>query len=62
VVGAVKSVQDFGAGELLEIAPDGGGASFYLPFTVTVVPEIRVSRGYLVVNHPEEEIEGTWAD
>lgn len=39
-LGKVKSVQNFGAGELLEIAPAAGGASYLLPFTEENFPEI----------------------
>lgn len=38
-LGVVKSVQNFGAGELLEIRPEAG-ATYLLPFTEECFPEI----------------------
>lgn len=54
VIGSVKSVENFGAGDLLEIAPEDGGASWWLPFTKEAVPEVRVGEGWLVVAPPTE--------
>jgi 16S rRNA processing protein RimM len=53
-LGTVKSVQDFGAGDLLEIAPAEGGATWYLPFTRDAVPEVRIAEGVVVAVRPEE--------
>lgn len=53
-LGTVKSVQDFGAGDLLEIAPAEGGATWYLPFTREAVPEVRIADGVVVGVRPEE--------
>jgi 16S rRNA processing protein RimM len=52
-LGRVKSVQDFGAGDLLEIEPPAG-ASWYLPFTREAVPEVRLAEGRIVAIRPEE--------
>jgi 16S rRNA processing protein RimM len=52
-LGRVKSVQNFGAGELLEIEPPGG-ATWYAPFTMVNVPEIRLADGVIIVVRPEE--------
>ena len=52
-LGRVKSVQNFGAGELLEIEPPGG-ATWYAPFTMANVPEIRLSDGVIIVVRPDE--------
>jgi 16S rRNA processing protein RimM len=52
-VGRIKSVHDFGAGDLLEIQPPGG-ASWYLPFTRDAVPEVRLSERQVVIVRPEE--------
>lgn len=52
-LGRVKSVQNFGAGDLLEVEPTGGPA-FWLPFTKRVVPVIDIDRGRLVVEVPGE--------
>ena len=53
-VGTVKAVQNFGAGDLLEIAPAEGGATWWLPFTREAVPEVDIKGGRLVVVRPAE--------
>lgn len=52
--GTVRAVQDFGAGDVLEIAPAAGGPTFWLPFTREVVPAVDVAAGRLVVVPPVE--------
>ena len=54
IIGRVKSVADFGAGDLLEITPDGGGPSWWTPFTHAGVPEVRLADGWLTVTPPED--------
>jgi 16S rRNA processing protein RimM len=58
-LGRVKSVHNFGAGDLLEIEPPGGAATWWAPFTRTVVPEVRLSRGEVVIERPPEAEEDT---
>ena len=53
--GRVVAVQNFGAGDLLEIAPAAGGPTLLLPFTDAVVPVVDVANGRIVVNPPREE-------
>jgi 16S rRNA processing protein RimM len=45
-LGAVSAVQNFGAGELIEVKPAKGG-SFLLPFTEDVFPEIDAAKRVL---------------
>ena len=52
-LGRIKSVQDFGAGDLLEIQPPQG-ASWWLPFTREAVPEVRLADGKIIAIRPEE--------
>ena len=52
-IGAVIAVHNFGAGDILEVQPPEGGAML-LPFTETVVPEVDIKGGRLVVVLPEE--------
>ncbi len=52
--GTVRAVQDFGAGDVLEIAPAAGGPTLYLPFTREVVPQVDLAAGRLVVVPPAE--------
>lgn len=53
-IGAVIAVHNFGAGDILEIQPPEGGAMM-LPFTETVVPEVDIEGGRLVIMLPEEK-------
>ncbi len=54
VLGTVKSVQNFGADDMLEIAPAAGGPTWYLPFTKDAVPELHLFDGWLLVVRPTE--------
>jgi 16S rRNA processing protein RimM len=54
-LGLVKSVAEFGAGDLLEIAPAEGAPSWWAPFSREVVPEVRITDGWLTVVRPAEE-------
>ena len=51
VLGRVRSVANYGAGDLIEIAP-ARGTAFLVPFTRAAVPEIDPSSGRLVVDPP----------
>ncbi len=53
-LGFIKSVQDFGAGDILEIDPGQGRATWYLPFTRENVPDVRIADGYVSVVQPAE--------
>jgi 16S rRNA processing protein RimM len=52
-IGTVVAVQNFGAGDLIEIKPVSGGATVLVPFTRDTVPEVDVEGGRLTVNPPE---------
>jgi 16S rRNA processing protein RimM len=52
-LGRVKAVQDFGAGDILEIAPPAG-PTWYLPFTREAVPEVHATDGWLLAVRPDE--------
>lgn len=54
VLGTVKSVQNFGADDMLEIAPAAGGPTWYLPFTKAAVPELHIADGWLRAVRPVE--------
>ncbi|SLN14381.1 ribosome maturation factor RimM [Oceanibacterium hippocampi] len=43
--GQVRAVHDFGAGDILEIAPSGGGATILVPFTRDCVPTVDIGAG-----------------
>jgi 16S rRNA processing protein RimM len=55
-LGTVIAVHNFGAGDLLEIAP-ARGQTLLLPFTAEVAPEIDIAAGRIVIDLPAE-IEG----
>jgi 16S rRNA processing protein RimM len=55
-LGRVVAVHNFGAGDILEIAPPQG-ASMLLPFSNAVVPIVDVANGRVVIELPGE-IEG----
>ena len=52
-IGRIKNVQNFGAGDLLEIAPPSG-PTWWLPFTNEAVPDVRIADGLVVVVRPAE--------
>ena len=52
-MGRVKSVPNFGAGDLVEVEMEGGQTVF-LTFTKKVVPEVDVEGGRIVVDPPAE--------
>ena len=56
-LGRVVAVNNFGAGDILEIAPEGGGETVLLPFTRAVAVEIDFAGGRIVIE-PPREVEG----
>jgi len=55
-LGKVIAIHNFGAGDIIEIAPSGG-ATMLLPFTNAVVPSVDIAGGRVVIELPKE-IEG----
>jgi 16S rRNA processing protein RimM len=55
-LGRVIAIHNFGAGDIIEIAPPHG-ATMLLPFTNAVVPSVDLSIGRVVIELPDE-IEG----
>jgi 16S rRNA processing protein RimM len=55
-LGRVLAIHNFGAGDIIEIAPLKG-ATLLLPFTNAVVPEVDIAGGRVVIELPQE-IEG----
>jgi len=53
-IGKITAVHNFGAGDLLEIAPSVG-AAMLVPFTEAAVPAIDIKGGRVVVVPPEEK-------
>ncbi len=54
VLGTVVALQNFGAGDMVEIAPEGGGDTEFVPFTHAAVPDVNIEDGRIVVVRPEE--------
>ena len=55
-LGRVIAIHNFGAGDIIEIAPPQG-STLLLPFTNAVVPTVDLAAGRVVIELPEE-IEG----
>ena len=55
-LGRVVAIHNFGAGDIIEIAPPQG-ATMLLPFTHAVVPTVDLAGGRVVIELPQE-IEG----
>jgi 16S rRNA processing protein RimM len=52
-IGRVIAIHNFGAGDIIEIAPPHG-ATMLLPFTNAVVPTVDLAGGRVVIELPEE--------
>jgi 16S rRNA processing protein RimM len=53
-IGAVVAVHNFGAGDILEIAPEAGGETLMHPLSTAAVPHVEIAAGRIVVVLPEE--------
>jgi 16S rRNA processing protein RimM len=53
-IGRIVQVADFGAGDLLEIAPADGGRTAWLAFTKAFVPRVEITAGRVVARPPED--------
>jgi 16S rRNA processing protein RimM len=61
-LGSITAVHNFGAGDLIEIAPAAGGEPLLLPFTEAVVPSIDMAARTIVVVPPDVVIARPEAD
>lgn len=52
-LGRVIAIHNFGAGDIIEIAPEKG-ATMLLPFTNAVVPTVDLAGGRVVIELPQE--------
>jgi len=55
-IGSIIAIHNFGAGDIIEIAPNDG-PTLLLPFTNAVVPTVDLAAGHVVIELPGE-IEG----
>jgi 16S rRNA processing protein RimM len=53
-LGRIVSLMNYGAGDVLEIAPAQGGETLLLPFTKRVAPRIDFDAGRIVIEPPGE--------
>jgi 16S rRNA processing protein RimM len=53
-LGAIVGVHNFGASDIVEIAPVSGEATFLVAFTEATVPEVDIANGRITVVLPEE--------
>ncbi|MER5171916.1 ribosome maturation factor RimM [Thioclava sp. GXIMD4216] len=54
VLGSVRAVQNYGAGDFLEITTAGESQPLLLPFTMAVVPTVDLTAGRIVADPPED--------
>lgn len=52
-MGRVIAVHNHGAGDLLEVQPDGGSPALLLPFTRAIVPTVDLGARRVIVDVPE---------
>ena len=53
-LGRVVALHNFGAGDILEIAPAAGGETLMLPFSKAVAVEIDLGKRRIVIVPPDE--------
>ena len=53
LIGKIVSIQNYGAGDVIEIAR-GDGSTVLLPFSKAFVPRVEIENGRIVVAVPEE--------
>src|SRR4051812_15755449 len=53
-LGRVIAIHNFGAGDIIEIAPPKGAQTMLLPFTNAVVPTVDLKGGRVVIELPQE--------
>ena len=51
-LGVVRAVQNYGGGDILEIAPESGGPTVLMSFTRENVPVVDLEKGRLVADPP----------
>jgi 16S rRNA processing protein RimM len=54
LIGTVRAVLDFGAGDILEVHVPGRKTTLMLPFTRAVVPTVDLTAGRIIADPPEE--------
>ena len=59
IFGKILRLFDFGAGDMLEVVPDGKGAksSIFVPFTLEMVPTVDLDAGHVVLSLSDDFFE-----
>lgn len=52
-LGEIRAVQNFGAGDLLDVQLDESRVSVYVPFTQDVVPEVNIAQAFVRIDPPK---------
>jgi 16S rRNA processing protein RimM len=53
-IGSVVQILNYGAGDMIEIAPQAGGETLLVPFTKEAVPQIDMRAGRITIMLPDE--------
>jgi 16S rRNA processing protein RimM len=53
-LGEIVAVQNFGAGDLVELKPASGSSTEFIPFEDRWVPHVDLAAGTIVINRPPE--------
>jgi len=53
--GTVKAVENFGAGDIIEILPQNSQKTMYFSFTKEIVPSVNIKEGYVTIAPPAED-------
>ena len=53
-LGEIVAVQNFGAGDLVELKPADGSPTEFIPFENQWVPHVDIAAGTIVINRPPE--------
>jgi 16S rRNA processing protein RimM len=57
VLGNIVSVQNFGAGDLLELKPQDSSETEFIPFEDRWVPCVDLESGTIIINRPAETVD-----
>ncbi len=57
LVGTVAAIQNFGAGDLVEIQMTGSNQSEFIPFTKACVPKIDIAGGKIMIVLPSADVD-----
>lgn len=55
IFGTVKAIENFGAGDILEILPQNSQKTVYFSFTKEIIPVVNVKEGYITIEPPAED-------